>query len=431
MNKYMRNIIVLVLLGTVVWLSSRYFIERSTDTNPAEISDIFDLVKTETPDQIQKMIEKGVDVNSKNNEGRTLLEIAVQQPNNGKNIITLLNLGADIYSSNGFPIFALALMTQDDIEVVKKFLAQGAKINDSSVGVSSLFIAAGYQKNPEIIKLLIKEGADVNFANENGQTPLLFVAENNFNPQIAKYLVEAGADVNHKNKAGTGILLSAAMYKNTEVFKVLQEAGAKIEKKELMSLIYNGFDDVTIDLAASVVGDLNFRDNSGNSPLVLLAQVKDYPNPKVADILVKFGADVNFADRHGKTPLMYAVLRSNLPFVLQVLEDIGKICYDEISEVVPEEVLNEITAEVVLRRTDNYLFAKKLIELGADVNKKDNAGMTATMYAAERGWGSPEIMDLLKDSGADATLENNEGKNMFELFDAYQQRCKQSSLQKK
>lgn len=50
---------------------------------------------------------------------------------------------------------------------------------------------------PDVVNYLIKHGADVNIVNKNGQTPLLYAAENNQNLEITTALIKAGANINY------------------------------------------------------------------------------------------------------------------------------------------------------------------------------------------------------------------------------------------
>jgi ankyrin repeat protein len=54
---------------------------------------------------------------------------------------------------------------------------------------------------PEIARMLIDAGADVNIQDENGLTPLHWCAYKNL-PEILRMLLDAGADVNIQDEKG-------------------------------------------------------------------------------------------------------------------------------------------------------------------------------------------------------------------------------------
>ena len=61
--------------------------------------------------------------------------------------------------------------------------------------------AAMYNKNPDIILVLLKNGADIDAVDEGGMTPLMHAAERSndgdihSNPDALRVLIENGADV--------------------------------------------------------------------------------------------------------------------------------------------------------------------------------------------------------------------------------------------
>jgi len=105
----------------------------------------------------------------------------------------------------------------------------------------------------DVIKLLIKAGAHVNYANDLGNTPLIELIDNDLyteaqrknRAEIIDVLLKAGANVNHINKAGEGALVRAI--KNHD------------------------FDAVQILLKAPKI-NINQVDNNGNTPLIIAVQ---------------------------------------------------------------------------------------------------------------------------------------------------------------
>ena len=91
-------------------------------------------------------------------------------------------------------------------------------------------LAAGANKNPEIIKILINAGADVNAKANEGITALLGAASFSKDPEIIKTLVNAGADVNAKTNDGMTALMAACINKqNIKIIEELIVSGADID----------------------------------------------------------------------------------------------------------------------------------------------------------------------------------------------------------
>lgn len=88
-------------------------------------------------------------------------------------------------------------------EALQQHIEAGTNINEKDpFGGSSPLISAAVFGKPEMAKILIDAGADINFQNNDGSTALLSAA---FfcRPEIVKMLLEKNADKTIKNKYGT------------------------------------------------------------------------------------------------------------------------------------------------------------------------------------------------------------------------------------
>lgn len=85
-----------------------------------------------------------------------------------------------------------------------------------------------FAKDGSDLRSLIEAGVDVNAADKQGMTALMFAARDSGDPELLRNLISAGADVNAKDKLGKTVLMIAARHNsNPEVIRVLIEAGAK------------------------------------------------------------------------------------------------------------------------------------------------------------------------------------------------------------
>ncbi|KAF2508272.1 ankyrin repeat domain-containing protein [Flavobacterium foetidum] len=75
-------------------------------------------------------------------------------------------------------------VSKGDIEVVKKFIAYGADVNEQSEDMTPLMIAARYNK-VDIIKVLIENGARPSDKNEKGFTALKYAQLSNAAEAVA------------------------------------------------------------------------------------------------------------------------------------------------------------------------------------------------------------------------------------------------------
>lgn len=90
----------------------------------------------------------------------------------------------------------------DNQEAVKQHIAAGTNINEKDpFGGSSPLISACVFGKPEVAKILIDAGADINFQNNDGSTAL-HTSAFFCHPDIVKMLLDKGADKTIKNKYG-------------------------------------------------------------------------------------------------------------------------------------------------------------------------------------------------------------------------------------
>jgi ankyrin repeat protein len=191
---------------------------------------------------------------------------------------------------------------QNDIEAVKKLLAEGVDINElSEVGgagtVTSLFIACSYYD--DMAKLLISKGADVNIKTGKGQTPLMGACASG-KEEIARLLLSKGADVNVKSNDGTGTFTYCIMsifsdFASTSLAELLLSKGANVDE-------------------ASDTGPV-----AGYTPLMMAAVNKKHDLVK---FLIKHGANVNAKAKDGSTPLSMAT-KDNDPAMVKLLKGLG------------------------------------------------------------------------------------------------------------
>lgn len=143
----------------------------------------------EVPEIAKLMIEKDVDINVKDDNGKNALMKSLNDPEIAK---LLINKGIDIHARDNYEFTALILFADTDHEdIIKLLLERGADVNDNN-GETPLINAVRNQfpdPNPNIIRLLLSYKPDVNARDINGYTALHYARE----PEIIKLLKDAGA----------------------------------------------------------------------------------------------------------------------------------------------------------------------------------------------------------------------------------------------
>lgn len=272
---------------------------------------LFDLVRTGTPEQVQKAIKNGADINAINYSFHENLHIDsgsidAYQSNafiwgiiNNKNpevIRVMINNGANVNKSDTFlrtpPLIWLFIQgpKHGDLETVKLFLDKGAKINSRDfAGKTPLVAAAAFNNNIDVMQLLIDRGAKINETDSDKLTALGYAARYN-NIDVVKFFLDKGADVNARNKYSSIIIGAAGFNSDPNVIKLLLDNGAYI----------------------------NDRDTYGDeTPLMFAARMNK--NPEIIRFLIAQGADINATNKKGETALMIASANNPNPAIIEAL----------------------------------------------------------------------------------------------------------------
>ena len=140
-------------------------------------------------------------------------------------IIRLIHEGADV---NVIDIDSLIPLTIEEIVRIGNESESG---NDLDKGeMTPLMYAAKSNPNPEVIRVLIENGADVKAATKIGWTPFMYAAMSNSNPEVLRVLIENGADVNAVTRVRATPLIYAVKYNsNPDIIRVLIENGADVD----------------------------------------------------------------------------------------------------------------------------------------------------------------------------------------------------------
>jgi ankyrin repeat protein len=189
----------------------------------AVYQEILHAIELDDQRTIVGLLKRGVDVNTVDEKGDTLLILAARA---GKpaTVQTLLAYKPNLNARNGVGESALmhaAIRGREDI--VKMLLTAGAAVNQPG-WTPLMYAAAGNQT--DIARLLLARGAHVNATAQNGTTALMMAARDGHLPMVL-LLLEHGADVNYTSAFGFNALNVALERGRRDVADVLVRAGAK------------------------------------------------------------------------------------------------------------------------------------------------------------------------------------------------------------
>jgi hypothetical protein len=163
--------------------------------------DIFEACKTGNLERVKELIQSGVDVNTKNNDGIVPLHNATRS---GYTDIVreLIAAGADVNIKNNDGIVPLHNATiSGSIDIVRELIAVGADVNIKNNNGLVPLHSACYIGDTNVVYILIRAGADVNIKYRTGDTSLHFASESG-HIDIVRALITAGANINIKNNKG-------------------------------------------------------------------------------------------------------------------------------------------------------------------------------------------------------------------------------------
>jgi uncharacterized protein len=180
------------------------------------------LISGDTPAAIN-LINRGVDVNTVDIAGNSLLIQSVRQDN--KDFFDYLlqrRARLNLRNRNGETALSLAAYMGKSA-FVQRLLDAGAEVN--MYGWSPLAYAA-FNGHVAIAELLLKRGAEVNAQTENGATALLLAARYG-HIEVVDLLLKNKADPNIANQNGEMAIDWALRTSNTDIAEHLRQAGGR------------------------------------------------------------------------------------------------------------------------------------------------------------------------------------------------------------
>lgn len=376
-------------------------------------------------EQVKRLLDKGINVNSKDEDGRTALSLAAE---NGQEAMVkiLLENGAEL-DSNGQAVLWWAARYGHD-KVVKLLLDKGAK-TDSTDDCGQTPLSAAAQKGHEmVVKLLLENGADVNSKVAYGKTALSFAAAEG-HITILKLLIENGAKLDNQFHSGKTALSLARERGHEAVVRLLLEEGAMEESRlesensggsgkdakpdhstTTLSLVkgkdakattrslreqradeeFNSDYKDSNDVEDSKNSESDAKADNGSTTILSAAE-----NGCVAEVrrLLRIGARVDSKDRKGREAMSLAAGYGH--------DVVVKLLLSKGAKVNAKDKGNR-TALCWAARFGHESTARLLLENGAELDSKDKDNRTALWLAAWRGHESTARLLLEKGAEVDS-----------------------------
>ena len=291
---------------------------------------------------VSLLVEAGADLHATDDEGRTALHRALRS-DNPTVAARLIELGADTEArdDSGYvadPVDCAWFNTATFFHFAPTGTVAGCIEGGADVGARSdwsrgrlvpastpLHFASGWSRDPAVIRLLARAGAEVNALNDYRESPLHVAARMSSDPAVIVALVEAGAEletwtISHHGEDGLTPLHEAVSGNgNPAVAAALIAAGADIRARQSEdgpTPLHNAANPevlaMLLEAGADIEGRAHFRwpfDLGSVTPLHAAAH-GGYGAVFLA--LLEAGADPEAVDAAGKTPMDYAREREAL-----------------------------------------------------------------------------------------------------------------------
>lgn len=256
----------------------------------------------------------------------------------------LITMGA-LVAATGDIRLADAVEKQD-ISTVHSLLSQHLDVNVAQPDGMTALLWAAHNDDVEAAKLLLAAGADIKAVNRYGVSAMTEAATNG-DPQMLELLLKAGADVNTSLPEGDTPLMLASRTGSVPAVKVLLDHGAKIDAKD-----------------------------SWHGETALIWAVGEN-HPDVVRLLIEHGADMNAQTKHLEWPEMKKAM----------------------AQVMSKYPAGGLTPLMEAARQNSYEAAEVLLQAGANPNLRDPNKLSAMVIAITNiHW---DLANLLLEHGAD------------------------------
>jgi len=252
-------------------------------------------------------------------------------------------------------------VSRENALMIKVLLDSGARPDDCSEGGTTPLMMAVLGDRLETAQTLLDHGANPLARDDTGQLPIHYLAfDEGSQLKVVELLVKRGNNVNAADNEGETVLMKA-LHKRVDV-------------SILRSLIARG-------------ANVNARSKNGNSALLEATGVGDV---RTILQLLEYGAEVNVCDQEKFTPLHKAIQEPSRALIKALLVHGAKI--DAINKY------GDTPLTICVRGGSRPDIVEVLIEYGANVNHRNNAGETALSLAKKQNY--TKTIQLLEAAGA-------------------------------
>ena len=321
------------------------------------------------------------------------------------------------------------------LEEVQKAIRYKADLNAvDERGLTALLIAMGAKqthqdnsyRNYDIAIALIEAGADLNAEDQNGITVLDYAIWWS-KTDLFKLLIEKGAQI---NKIGNSTLARAILCKNMEIFDFILEK----TEYEYPKTAYGSAVNAAIASDKHTVEFLTKLLNRGANIHGYFRDAARYGNVEAMKFLLQHGADINETSIDGGSGLISASYKGHVEAVRFLLEkgaDISMLLdqrnalywavdrqHPEIVDLLLEKEIDTSGALVLAVEKGDVKIIKKLLKYSVDLNETNLKGYTPLTIAVIQS--DKKAVQILIEHGADVYHPDKNGMTALQYAQEFE-----------
>ncbi len=366
------------------------------------------------------LIGLGAKVNARNNDAETALSMAVKY-GQYKAAKVLLKGGADPNLANSLPAnvsnsgytalmyAATSGVTKEPVDwaaMAQLLSANGANPDLTSNHGDAALHLARINNNAEVVAALRKAGAkdDKVYVGLNYDETLLKAAKLGDYLKVKQVLAN-GANPNFSDKNGVTPLLAAAHTGSSATLKMLLAANVEV------NFVPSGLRQFALSKSHAPLDERELMEAASRGETALNAAVRQ-GHVAEAHYMLSHGAKIDLANRHGEAPLFVAVAAGNLEMVTMLLErgaNPNSVEQDNRRNrlALAKHAMGKNSVLITAVQKGYLDVAKLLVEAGADVDYRGFMAKTAGYVAIENG--RRKQLGYLLDQKADVNIASLAG----------------------
>lgn len=383
------------------------------------------VAETNNVEGIKYIIDSGADLYTHCTPQQEALFVAVENNVNTSVIETLIVnntnlLHTDSYGNNAL---MLAAVKNPNPDILKILIEYGLNVNDKNDnGFDALTLASFNNSKLSIIETLIDYSANVNSTDKFGHTPLMAAALNG-NDEIMRYLIKRGANASATDKNGLTVLdyynkrqyLKTLKYKEnpyddiSEHLKnrfqfitenhfslndLLKQSTTKENSLEHITLALNNL--VDVDLVAENGCTTLLNAGLNNNPI------------EVIKTLVEENANINATCQNGKNTLMFVSMHANNPHEAILQNQKAEYLLKNNIDPNAQDNNGDTALTTALKHKADHAYIQNLLQNGVDPNIANKQKETAIHLAIENEY-PIETIELLLNNGANGNIPDKNG----------------------